>query len=457
MLTKGRKKRIREDEKMKTIKIIMMHSAQALMVFLIYYVTVHCGFAPEKNYCAMLDQAPLAALTSSSDPNAEKRFEDPGIIAVYHGFGCAKSDKSGTQDILKVAQSRDIDGYANATVVLNGWHLKYLDDNQNVAGLATLIRNIQLTRTTRVGKGTLKWQAEGLLSDDNFDNPYDWCYYWTVIAWNPTNIDLIVDHKDGDCTSHNPSDVNFFFAGNKDTTTALSSFPTILQNNGFDGKKTATIVPRGFGFKWNLGNSFADHHLLQIGYNLEHSEIFNQKHTPYYKGYRGYSQSTENFSFVDSGYVSWETYAIFKDNATRRNYEFGEMVSELGGNDLGVIQPPFSILPIDVSNTGCNAGAGLNTEDFEIQNIPYQYAIPVLTGWELSYLCDSDQKVKEIGLWIDTWSYEKDPASSTGKLHYTLSSSLHDNDTWPDFFQEHKVNILGIKPLSANVKSNRSK
>jgi hypothetical protein len=442
---------------MKLIKIIMMHSAQALMVLLIYYVTVHCSFAPNSatNYCAMLDQAPLTALTSSSDPNTEKRFEDPGIIAVYHGFGCAKSDKSGTQDIIKVEQSRDIAGYANATVFLNGWHLTYRGSNQNVAGLATLIRNIQLTRATRLSKGTLKWQAEGLLSDDNFDNPYNWCYQWTVIAWNPANIDLIVDQKDGDCTSHNPSDVNFFFAGNKGTTTALSSFPTILQNTDFDNKKTVTIIPRGFGFKWDLGDSLADHHLLQIGYNLEHSEIFNEKGKHYYKGFRGTTTSTLNFSFVDSGYVSWETFAIFKDNDARRYYEFGEMVSELGGNDLGVIQPPFSILPIEDQpyTTTCLPGKGIETAEYEIQNIPYQYAIPVLSGWELEYGC-SDQKVKEIGIWIDNMDY--DPANP-GTLHYTLSSILRDDDSDPYFLSTHKVNVLGIKPLPVNAKTNRSK
>lgn len=262
-----------EDEKMKRIKIITMHSAQFLMVFFIYYVTTHCGFSVSSSLtiCDRIDQAPLKKVTSFSDPNMEKVFEDPGTIIVYHGFGCAKSDKSGRQDILKVEQSRDIARYANATVFLNGWHLTYHNGNQNVAGLATLIRNIRLE------EGTLKWEAVGLLSDDNFDNPYDWCYYFTVVAWNPTKIDLLVDHKDGDCASHNPSDVNFFFAENKGTTTALSSFPTILQNTVFEDKKTVTILPRGFGYKWGYGNSYSDHHLLQIGYNLEHGEIFNEK------------------------------------------------------------------------------------------------------------------------------------------------------------------------------------
>jgi hypothetical protein len=419
------------------------------MVLFIYYVTANCGFSvsTSSTICDQIDQAPLKKMTSSSDPNMEKVFEDPGTIVVYHGFGCSKSDKSGRQDILKVEQSRDIARYANATVFLNGWHLTYHNGNQDVAGLATIIRNIRLE------EGTLKWEAVGLLSDDNFDNPYDWCYYFTVVAWNPAKIDLLVDHKDGDCVSHNPSDVNFFFAGNKGTTTALSSFPTILQNTVFEDKKTVTILPRGFGFKWGYGNSYSDHHLLQIGYNLEHGEIFNEKKKNYQKGMRGTTTSGDDFSFVDTGYVSWETYAILKDNDGRRDYEFGEMVSELGGNDLGVIQPPFSILPVEdvpwYDFTTCLPGSGIDTKEFEIQNVPYKYAIPVLTGWELEYGCD-DQKVKEIGIWIDKMDY--DPVNP-GRLHYTLSSILRDDDTQPYFLSKHKVNVLGIKPAPGSGKA----
>lgn len=436
---------------MKRFKIIIIHSVQCLMVFFIYYVTAHCSYSAPVNICQLFEEAAVTDLTSASDPNMEKVFEDPGIIAVYHGFGCAKSNKSGKQDILRVVQKRDVGRYTDATVFLNGWHSKYLDDDQNVAALGTIIRNIE-----KEGE-VLKWETVGVLSDDNFDNPYEWCYHFTVVAWNRTRIDLFVDHKDGDCESHNPSEVNYFFAENKGTSTALSSFPTILQNTIFENSKTVTILPRGFGFKWGY-DSFSDHNLLQIGYNMEHSEIFNEKSKHYDKGYKGTTTSGEDFSFVNTGYVSWETYAIFKDNKGRRNYEFGEMVSELGGNDLGVIQPPFFILPTEDEGffSGCGTVQGsLRTVEFEIDDIPYEYAIPMLTGWELDYLCD-DNDVKEIGMWIDKWSYQKDPAASTGKLHYTLSSVLLDNDGSPDFFFRHKVTVLGIKPLPVSVKASKS-
>jgi hypothetical protein len=431
---------------MKRIKIITMHSVQCFFVLFIYYVTAFCGFSASiGSICDRIEDAPITELTSSSDPNEEKMFEDPGVIVVYHGFGCAKSDKPGREDFLKVAQSKEVARYAQAAVFLNGWHTKVLKSDQNVAGLATLIRNIRLE------EGTLKWEAVGIFSDDGFEHAYDWCYHYTVIAWNPARIDLLADQKDGSCDSHDPAEVNFFFAKNKNTTTALTTFPTIIQNPAFIGKKTVAIAPRGFGFMWGHDDTPGDHNLLQIGYHMEHAESFNEKGKRYQKGFRGTTTSGADVSFVDKGYVSWEAHAIFKDDDGRRNYQFGEMVSALAGDDLGVIQPPFSILPFE-DDFGCGSLSGsLKTEEFEIDNIPYEVAVPMLTGWDVGYLC-GDNNVTEIGIWIDKWSYQKVPAASTGKLRYTLSSFLRDEDASPGFYSRHKVTVLGLKPVVAGVK-----
>ncbi|MDZ7581275.1 MAG: hypothetical protein U5R30_11865 [Deltaproteobacteria bacterium] len=435
---------------MKRINIIMMRLGQCFLIFFIYYVTAHCSFSiTPGSICDRIENAPITELTSSSDPNEEKVYEDPGTIVVYHGFGCAQSDKPGTEDFIKVAQSKEVARYAQAAVFLNGWNSKYLNGDKNVAGLATMIRNIRLEG------GTLKWEAAGILSDDSFENPYGWCYFYTVIAWNPARIDLLVDQKDGGCDTHDPAEANFFFAKNEGTTTALSTYPTIIQNIGLIGKKTVAIAPRGFGFTWGHDDTPGDHNLLQIGYHMEHAEIFNEKGKRYQKGLRGTTTSGADFSFVDKGYVSWEAHAIFKDDDGRRNYQFGEMVSALAGDDLGVIQPPFSILPIEDEGgilSTCVSGPGpLKTEELEIDNIPYEYAVPMLTGWELGYHC-GDNNVEEIGMWIDKWSYQKDPGAAAGKLRYTLSSILRDKNGKPYFDSRHKVTVLGLKPVVAGVK-----
>lgn len=141
--------------------------------------------------------------------------------------------------------------------------------------------------------------------------------------------------------------------------------------------------------------------------------------------------------------MSWNTYAILKDDSDRRDYLFTEAISSLFGADVHPIQPPFSILPIE-SDSGGFAGAGLKTKDIVIDMIPYAYAIPMLTGWEVGYTV-SDQHVKEIGIWRDEIHY-MEPDDPPGRLRYKVSSVLHDDDTFPDNYFRHKITILGLGP-----------
>src|SRR3972149_1822237 len=137
----------------------------ASLAVLIAALLVSCSFCgtSERSICYLAPDIPVKELTDSGQ-QIPHVFEEPGTIIVYHGFGCAESNKSGTEDIIKVEGSQDIPAYAtNATVFLNGWHLQYLDSDHHVAGLGTLIRNIRLEGQT------LKWEAHGALSDHNFD------------------------------------------------------------------------------------------------------------------------------------------------------------------------------------------------------------------------------------------------------------------------------------------------
>jgi hypothetical protein len=371
-------------------------------------------------------------------------FEDQDRIIAYHGSSCAESNQPGEEKVLRVEEKLEIPPYAaEATVFLNGWRVNYLSSDHHVGAFATAISNIRLE-----GK-TLKWQAAGLLEEAHFDEGYRWCYSYTAIAWNPANIKLAVDHKDGSCQPGDPVDpaqTNFFLTENVGTTTARSSFPTFLFNENFFSSKTVAIIPRGFGVGWAPGES-CDHHLLQTAYNLDHSEIFGESGKRYKKGVNEDITppiEDSNRGQVGRGVVSWETSAIFKDNDRRRDYVFGELVSGLGGDDVGVIQPPFSVLPHEGPSACIEPPtASLQTEDFVIDSIPFEYAIPMLTGWDLKYACD-DEHVAEMGIGIDTWGYDK----NTRTLRYTLSSILRDKNSRPGFLHRHKVTVLGIKRVA---------
>lgn len=392
--------------------------------------------APEGDLCSMFDGAPLK--DAIGDPPAMVLMDPLQRFAVFHGSACAQSDEDGRENIIKVEQSLQLPAFANqATVFLNGWKVKYLHKDHEVQGVGSLIGKIGLKG------GTLSWQAAGILSDKNFDDAYEWCYHYTVIAWNDLAVSAAVDHDDADkfCHAQSPESDNFFFAPNDSTTTALAAFTTFLQNDAFAAPGQVAVLPRGFGFREG-----DDHHLLQLAYNLDHSEGYVEHGKTYRKGFAKLKiPATTISSRADSGFVSWETFAILKDNSTRRSYEFGELVSALGGRDVGIVQPSYSILPIeDGSSTATCDLSGqpdILTEEFVVEHIPFECAVPMLTGWELEYGC-SDHQVTEMGIWIDEWSYAL--GGQGGTLRYKVSSVLRDKDGKPEHGRTKKVAILGL-------------
>jgi hypothetical protein len=413
-----------------------------------------CGFHPFYGpiTCPEFESIPLAPLTAQS---SQIVFEDVGTIIAIHGTGSANFD-SGHAGALKVEQSMTIPSYANqATVFLNGWRANYPGGDHNVLALSTLIGKIRTNFEPSTKTNRLTWDAVGLLTDDSLKEGFNWTYEYTMIAWNAANINAVVD-QGGDGTNQYCSPQpeqsyidNYFYSSNINTNTALSCFFSFIQNNAFASNKTVAVLPRGFGFVWSDG----DHHMRQVAYNLDHSEIFAENKRQYNKQASLVTATLPGTaSEVGSGFVSWNPYVIFKDDDTRRDYMFAELVSGMGGRDVGVMQPPFSILPTDDGDSFFNpcttvSSPGVRSEDFVIENVPFEYAIPMLSGWDLEYLC-SDQHVKEIGIWIDQWSYQPPPlGASGGTLRYKLSSVLRDDDNNPDYFTGHKVTVLGLRPV----------
>ena len=402
------------------------------------------------NICKQLDDTPFTTL-SGPDPNdptyPKLALEDPGTIKAMYGFGTAKLDSG--KRIIKVTQSVPIPDYANqATVILNGWKLNYLGGDQHVLGLGAMIAKIEPDLRNK----TLTWNAVGVLRDDDFEEGYEFTYYYTVLAWNDGALDVGIDAGSADtfCSTETDLPDKSFLALNNGTT-ALASFSVFAKVPPTPPSQGVTVLPRGFGFTWYD----SDHHLLQLGYNLDHSEMFTEKDKVYNNNPNHVRTVGDLFtgtmaplptsaSLVDSGFMSWNTYGILKDDSARRDYVFTEAVSDLFGLDVHQIQPPFSILPIE-SVSGGFGGGGIKTKEVVIDMIPYKYAIPMLTGWELGYTT-SDQHVKEIGVWIDEIHYG-DPNDPSGRLRYTASSVLHDDDTFPDNYFRHKITILGLGPM----------
>jgi hypothetical protein len=86
-----------------------------------------------------------------------------------------------------------------------------------------------------------------------------------------------------------------------------------------------------------------------------------------------------------------------------------------------------------------------------VQNVPFDYAVPMLTGWELGYLC-SDHHVRHAGVWLTGFTYVKDPNAATGTLLYSVASIL-DDDSDNASYAKNQVSILGFNVLDGSLPS----
>ncbi len=194
-----------------------------------------------------------------SDSGERMVFEDPGNMVVHHGFACAESHESDVQRILRVQHSLPVPATMDrATVFLSGWRLTFLNGDHHIRALGTGIINIRLEGNQ------LLWEAVGGIGDDGYDDPYRWCYYYTRLAWNRAVFSAGRDDRDQlSFASSNASGWDTaltFHRRTVDTVWAGQYLPT-----------KAAILPRGFNLYWS-GN---DHHLLQLAYNLDYSEGYD--------------------------------------------------------------------------------------------------------------------------------------------------------------------------------------
>jgi hypothetical protein len=211
--------------------------------------------------CQFFDNIPTIELPA----NPAVVLEDIGKIKVMHGSTQAAVDTGGR--IIKIEQIADIPNYANqAAVFLNGWRVGYTGDDQHVLAVAALITKISLDRRNL----KLTWNAVGLIRDDDFEESYGFTYHYTLIAWNNTQLNLVVNQGRFCNPDLNIPDKSFMTLNNG--TTALSSFNLFALEPEFPQGQPIAVLPRGFGFHYA-----GDHRLLQLAYNLEHSEVFAER------------------------------------------------------------------------------------------------------------------------------------------------------------------------------------
>ena len=133
----------------------------------------------------------VPAAPSEAVIEISRDFEDEGTIVVDHRRDCGRSDKPGKQDVVRLVGERQLPAFVDdATVFMNGWHFTYFDDDHNVQSVMGVIANI------RRENDRLTWEALGAIEEDGFDAPYEFCYTYTIVAWNRRSLDLVSSNQE---------------------------------------------------------------------------------------------------------------------------------------------------------------------------------------------------------------------------------------------------------------------
>jgi hypothetical protein len=321
---------------------------------------------------------------------------------------------------LRVQQSHRLPTYAtDGTVFLNGSDARYLSSDHHIHRVATVLGRIGADH------GSLNWQAAAAFEDQNGDDAFEWCYTYTVLAWNTALMRARANHDDGLINSGDGRDGS-----------ALQSLPGYSQHWYF-GNNPFAVLPRGFGVAWAR-----DRKLHQLGYALSASERFVQSK----REYRVPDQQIRpEPSLFGPGVVSWDGATVFKDDQPNTSYLAAQLVSVFGGDDIGIIEPPFTLVPARAN--GCanvQDNHPPHTNDHVVERVPYAWAVPILAAWDLTFICD-DHNVAHAGAMIDSFSYERAPGAPTGTLRYRVTTSLADKDADPEHTSRYTIHILGIR------------
>ena len=123
----------------------------------------------------------------------------------------------------------------------------------------------------------------------------------------------------------------------------------------------------------------------------------------------------------------------------------------LDGHPPGWVPEPteLNLRPEEPGGFGCVGNAPEEyLEFYSVENVPFDYAIPVLTGWDMAYVC-TDHHVERIGVYLVEFEYvKKDPNATTGTLNYTIFSTMRD-DSDNGHVARYKVSILGLNKLGS--------
>ena len=367
---------------------------------------------------------PFEQLSLKSD--AKTVFEDQGKFILLEGKKCMQRD-NGAEPVTLLQWIEMPDYVDSGTVVLNGWDLRYLNQDREINSMRADITHSKLVKNT--GSTVLVFEAKGTLEDQNRKDAFEFCVFYTALGYHSTAIDATIEED------HNGIESSIVQTENKGAVATL-------ENTGHKGMlrkyDAVAIIPRGFDFQytdtfeceWRLWpcqwGDRVDYRLLQVAYNL--------------------SQASAAPSL--GGTPHWVTQTIFKDNNTH-THRIKTRAAQIRGRSVKLHGDFLALNPRTGKTDTCRKSTDgvVRTQTVRINELPYDYAIPMLTGWELVNECEH-QRVQRVGIWIHDIRF--DPQA--GYLEYKVSSILRDQDGAPSFNSAHRITVLGLNRLSSSEK-----
>ena len=408
----------------------MMHYRSIFLAVTILIVLSACATKPQDSVNTFpSDQSQIKTPFEQLSFGKTRKiaFEDEGTFLMVEGSECIQRDK-GLASVTKLLFV-DMPNYVDSgTVVLNGWDLRYLHNDHEVRSMRAAITHSKLVAGGG-GAPILVFEVEGELSDQNKDDAYEFCIFYTGIGYNSDLFDARIagDYSGIDTRALLTKDEG-----------AVATLESIWAEDTPTDNDTIAIIPRGFDFQFN--NEFecefrfppcrwkdpTDHHLRQIAYSLfQIGATPNPNNNPH-----------------------WVTQTIFKDNSTRTHW-VKTRAALIGGSSVKLHPDLLALNPKSGKTNICHNGTDgiVRTETVRIHDLPYDYAVPMLTGWDLNYEC-SHQHVQRAGIWIHDIHFDPD----SNELEYKVSSILRDKDGAPGFIAAHRVTVLGLNRLPPPIK-----
>jgi hypothetical protein len=361
----------------------------------------------------------------SSKTMGKTIFEDKGKFILIEGSQCAQRESG--FEVATLLQWIEMPNYVDkATVILNGWQLRYLQGDREVNAMRVDITHSKLVKN--VGASLLVFEAQGKIEDQHRKDAYEFCVFYTGFGYHSAWFDSSIE---GDYNGIEATLLQNKNQGPVATLESKGNKGTLKINDAL------AIIPRGFDFQFD--NTFEcelrllpckwgdriDHRLLQVAYNLAQTGI------------------APNLD----GSPHWATQTIFKDGDSRTHaHRIKTRTAMIRGRSIKLRSDFLALNPRSGKMNTCrqNTEGVVRTQTFRIDDLPYDYAIPMLTAWDLSYECEH-QRVQRAGIWIHDVYFDPDSNS----LEYKVSSILRDQDGIPGFNAAHRVTVLGLNRLES--------